>query len=265
MLIRRLGNKARVADKIWPLFPEHKCYIELFFGVGGMFFAKPRAPYNFLNDLDGDIFNVYQILTNEAKTAALVNEIELLPICQRTWEHFKKLEPKDEIQKALRFLFLSNFGYMGKPETLYSGPVNSKKILLQNIVKTVKEITQNENNFLNTDFRTVLPKLHKREVLGPKGRPFVYADPPYLGTGSNYNTPEWQPEDAADLFALLANFGEEHGGKFAISEFAHPYILELSEKFGLQVNEIGERQNIKNRRTEVLITNYNVFGQSKMF
>ena len=46
------------------------------------------------------------------------------------------------------------------------------------------------------------------------------------------------------------------GCKFAYSEFDHPFILEQAEKRGLNVIVIGERQNLKNRRTEILVTNY---------
>jgi hypothetical protein len=42
----------------------------------------------------------------------------------------------------------------------------------------------------------------------------------------------------------------------AISEFDNPKILEMSK--GLNVYQIGERKNLKNRRSEILITNYEI-------
>ena len=41
-----------------------------------------------------------------------------------------------------------------------------------------------------------------------------------------------------------------------MSEFNHPFILEQAKERNLNVITIGERQNLKNRRTEILITNY---------
>ena len=64
MILRRLGNKSKIAKNIQEYFPEHTTYIEPFFGAGGMFFNKPRAKYNFLNDLDSDVFNLFQVATN---------------------------------------------------------------------------------------------------------------------------------------------------------------------------------------------------------
>ena len=45
MILRRLGNKGKIADKIQSYFPEHKIYIEPFFGAGGMFFNKRKSHY----------------------------------------------------------------------------------------------------------------------------------------------------------------------------------------------------------------------------
>lgn len=44
MVLRRLGNKAKIAGKIAEHLPPHKIYIEPFFGAGGMFFNKPNVP-----------------------------------------------------------------------------------------------------------------------------------------------------------------------------------------------------------------------------
>ena len=47
-----------------------------------------------------------------------------------------------------------------------------------------------------------------------------------------------------------------------MSEFNHPFILKQAEKRGLNVIIIGERQNLKNRRIEILVTNYKNNQQS---
>ena len=62
MILRRLGNKKKIAKEIQAHFPPHKIYIEPFFGAGGMFFNKPKVKHNFLNDLDSDVFNLFQVV-----------------------------------------------------------------------------------------------------------------------------------------------------------------------------------------------------------
>jgi len=88
---------------------------------------------------------------------------------------------------------------------------------------------------------------------------FIYCDPPYIGTAEDqYNS--FTEEQSEQLFNTL----EETKCKFAMSEFDHPFILEQAKKRGLNVIIIGERQNLKNRRTEILITNYENI-QQKLF
>ena len=61
-VLRRLGNKSRMAKRLIPNFPAHRVYIEPFFGAGGMFFNKRKAPHNFLNDMDSEVFNLWMVI-----------------------------------------------------------------------------------------------------------------------------------------------------------------------------------------------------------
>ena len=46
-------------------FPEHKVYVEPFFGAGGMFFNKRKAKYNIVNDYDNDVFNLFNVVMHK--------------------------------------------------------------------------------------------------------------------------------------------------------------------------------------------------------
>ena len=86
MILRRLGNKKKIAKEIQKYFPPHKIYIEPFFGAGGMFFNKPKAKYNIVNDLDSDVFNLFQVVMNEKE--AKLDENNLQTLCK--WHHDSK-------------------------------------------------------------------------------------------------------------------------------------------------------------------------------
>lgn len=43
-----------------------------------------------------------------------------------------------------------------------------------------------------------------------------------------------------------------------MSEFDNEFIMQQAKERKLNIIYIGERQNLKNRRTEILITNYQV-------
>jgi len=246
MILRRLGNKKVVAHKIIPYFPPHEIYIEPFFGAGGMFFNKPKAKYNIVNDLDSEVFNLFQVVSLRK------NELEELflqmPISEDLWRYWKVTKEEDPLRKALRFLFLSNYGYMGKPETLHFRASNTSKILYENLNKTHEFIFG--CLFMNVDFRDMFKKISLRND-ADKLRAFVYCDPPYLDTENNYES-GFTHKDSEDLFKVLI----ESGYRFAMSEFDHPFILQQAKERGLNVHIIGEHKNLKNRRTEILVTNY---------
>jgi DNA adenine methylase len=111
MILRRLGNKKKIAKEIQKYFPEHKIYIEPFFGAGGMFFNKPKAKYNIVNDLDSDVFNLFQVVMNEKEE--LERAFYMMPIHSDLLNYWKQNKETEPIKKALRFLFLSNLTFMG--------------------------------------------------------------------------------------------------------------------------------------------------------
>ena len=244
MILTRLGNKRRIAHKIYPHFPQHSLYVELFFGAGGMFFSKPRAKHNILNDLDSDVYNLFQVVSDRA--AELEAYWRTVPVHDELFQYWRKNKETDPIRKAARFLLLSNFGYMGKPDTLHFSSRNTASITASYIPMTQEAIFGTK--LMNTDFENAVVKLKKSDA--PKT--FVYCDPPYLGTSNNYENGGFTPQDTERLFRVMV----ESGLRFAISEFDHPKVLELAGDYGLNVIEIGERVSLKKRSMELLFTNY---------
>lgn len=243
MLLNRIGKKTAIAMEIIKYFPKHDCFIEPFFGAGGMFFSKPKARYNIVNDLDSDVFNLYQVITT--RKTELAEALKLMPIHNDLFQYWKTNKETEPIKKATRFLFLSNFSFMGKADTLRFGVSNTKNNLLQNIDKTYHYIA--DVQFNNCDFERFLKSIANKE----KDKTFIYCDPPYLSTENNYSH-SFTKSDVIRLFDVL----QDTGCKFAISEFDNDFVLEQAKQRNLNVITIGERKNLKNRRTEILITNY---------
>ena len=245
-LLRRIGNKSRIAGHILPQFPKHDLYIEPFFGAGGMFFNKPKAKYNILNDNDSEVFNLWQVVTKRKED--LKKAVYSMPVCEDLIKHWNVNQETDQVMKALRFLLLSNYGVLGNPNTLRLGVSNDSKILLDSIDQVQEKLF--DIRICNSDFRDVIKKISFKYGIDIP-RTFIYADPPYLGTANNYEN-SFTETDSIDLFDML----EGSGCKFAMSEFAHPFILSQAEERGLNVVNIIERQTLKNRNVEILVTNY---------
>jgi DNA adenine methylase len=247
MILARLGNKRAIAQKIINNFPKHRTFIELFFGAGGIFFYKQQSDYNFCNDLDDDVFNLYFTLKTQKEN--LIKELEIMPITETLLKHWQTNYEEDKILKSIRFLMLSNFGYLGNPDTLVYGQSvgNEKKIILTRIEKTF--ILLKDVKFMNCDFRKVLSKIQFRD---DKKDAFIYSDPPYLNVVSNYQNKDWNEKDVIDCFDTTFNSGING----AMSEFDNPFVIAEAKKRNLNIIIIGERRNLKNKRTEILITNY---------
>lgn len=246
MILRRIGNKSKIAQDIIRHFPGHDLYIELFFGGGGLFFNKPLATHNICNDNDDDVFNLYTVLQTQRE--ALIQAFADAPYHESLWKYWKTHKETEPVRKAVRFLYLSSYGYMGKPDTLLINLGNSKELALQKLSDVGKKLELVQ--FTHCDFREVLRKISLKEEKN-KRRAFIYADPPYLQTSNNYKS-GFTERDSIDLFDVLCGSGI----RFAMSEFNNPFILEQAAQRGLCVTIIGERQTQKNRQVEILVTNY---------
>ena len=252
MILKRLGNKNNIAKEIQKQFPPHKIYIEPFFGAGGMFFNKPKAKYNIVNDLDSDVFNLFNVVMNQKEE--LKKAFYIMPIHSDLLDYWKENKETEPIKKALSFLLSSNMTWLGIGDKIHTALKNHKKSFEENIDKTnemLKDVI-----FNNLDVIEFFKNISFRDE-DEKAKALIYCDPPYLGTNNNYSN-SFTEEQSKELFDTL----EETECKFAISEFDHPFILEQAKQRNLNVIIIGERQNLKNRRTEILVTNYSNSQQS---
>lgn len=207
-----------------------------------MSFNKPKAKYNIVNDLDSDVFNLFQVVMNQKEE--LEKAFYMIPIHSDLLDYWKKNEENDPIKKALRFLFLSNFATVGGGGKM----IRYSELNYKENFKLINETFDYLSDVIlnNCDCNSFLNKISVDYT-----KALIYCDPPYLGTSDNYSN-SFTEEQSESLFNTL----EETKCKFAMSEFDHPFILSQAEKRGLNVIIIGERQNIKNRRTEILVTNY---------
>ncbi len=247
MILRRLGRKTKIANKLIQFFPKHDMFIDMFFGAGGLFFNKPLAKINILNDNDKEVFNLFTVFKEH--NTELLSAISKTPIDMELFNYWKTHKETETIWQAVRFLWLSNMGYLGKPDTLRYSFTKSKQIIYNYYEQTLKKIEH--VMIMNKDFREVLNTISFTQGQRDINRAFIYADPPYLGTENNYQD-GFTEQETNDLFDILCNSGI----RFAMSEFSSPVIIEMAEQRKLNINIIGTRQTIKSRNIEILITNY---------
>jgi len=84
--IKWFGGKGRQTRRLLPLIPPHKVYVEPYAGGASLFFAKPPASIEVLNDLNYDIFNLYSVLRDPEAADHLRELLELTPYSQNEFD-----------------------------------------------------------------------------------------------------------------------------------------------------------------------------------
>ena len=226
-----------------------------------MFFNKSKSQYNILNDHDSEVFYLFMVVREQKE--ALEQEWMRTPYHDDLWDYWKTVCPTDPIIRAVRFLYYSNLGYLGKPQTLHFSLGNPQKLICERLDFTSEMLFGCK--FMNCDFRDMLRRISFKD--GDLETSFCYCDPPYLDAVNNYQS-GFTKKDSEDLFDLMMSLPI----KWAMSEFDHPFILDQARSRGLNVITVTERENLKNRRTEILVTNYEnrnpdneLFPDNKLF
>jgi DNA adenine methylase len=76
-LLRYPGSKWNLANAIVGLLPEHKSYLEPYFGSGAILFNKPVSPIETVNDLNLDVVNLFKIVRD--RPLELAEKLFLIP------------------------------------------------------------------------------------------------------------------------------------------------------------------------------------------
>ncbi len=83
-VIKYPGAKWSVADWIISLMPPHKSYLEPFFGSGAVFFSKPPSRIETINDMDGEIVNLFRVIRDQPE--ALERAVALTPYSRKEYD-----------------------------------------------------------------------------------------------------------------------------------------------------------------------------------
>lgn len=100
------GAKWSLAEWIISIMPPHKSYLEPFFGSGAVFFCKPPSRIETINDLDGEIVNLFTVIRDRAEE--LERAVALTPYSRgeydRAWEALRNQDPAGPVEQARRTL-----------------------------------------------------------------------------------------------------------------------------------------------------------------
>jgi DNA adenine methylase len=212
------GSKWSLAEWIISHFPAHQTYLEPFFGSGAVLFSKQRSKLETVNDLDGEVVNLFQVI--RSRPDELAHVIRFTPHSREEYYN-SYLEAEDELERARRLIVRLWQGRGGKTSHRtgwrsmieMNGPLPGKEWLRfpEKIAAVAERLigVQIENQ----PAIELIKRYSRQNVL-------IYADPPYIlstRTTSSYKH-EMTEGDHEQLLQTL----EEHPGPVIISGYSHP-------------------------------------------
>lgn len=108
-LIKYPGSKWGLAGWIISHFPAHHSYLEPYFGSGAVLFQKPRSRIETVNDLDGDVVNLFEWIKRDPERLAY--EIYYTPYARQAYEEAFAARPEDSLGQAVNFYIRCNMGH----------------------------------------------------------------------------------------------------------------------------------------------------------
>lgn len=185
------GGKARLAQRIVELMPPHRVYIEPFFGSGAVFFAKPPATHEILNDLDGNVVTFFRVLRE--RPADLERACALTPYAREEYQASTLDVDLDDMERARRFWVRVNqsFGQTAGRQTGWSVTTAHRTPVPSTVLSRL-------GRFSAAAVRLAQAALECRNAVDLVERlatpdAVIYADPPYLAAvraGRNRHRPD---------------------------------------------------------------------------
>jgi DNA adenine methylase len=244
-----IGGKRKIAKKIIAMFPEHTTYVEAFAGGAQVFFQKQPSRVEVLNDLDGEILNLFRMCQQHHEE--LLRYFRFVLVSRKWFELLKATDPATltDIQRAARYLYIlkSSFASLVRHPNYHWHVVQPPGFNLERL----PQLLHNAHKRLE---RTQLECLPYEEVLRRYDRPttLFYLDPPYYGRKLyRYN---FEPAD----FGKLAERLQTVRGKFILSLNDVPEVRALFIRFHIEEVQLSySAQKVSGRRyPEVLIMNF---------
>lgn len=249
------GGKKNLRKTLLKLIPSHDAYVEVFSGSAKLLFAKEPSAWEILNDVNDDLLNFFRVAKHRPAELAELLEAETVSASR-----FKELGAAGcgtEIERALRFIYLTWFSFGSKGEHFASTKIDQigkKKYPVRKLLNCVRELLARTAERL----RAVL--IERRDFAEcirryDSTRTFLYCDPPYTHFQPNAR---YEPlgERQAELFELLASAK----GKFLLSLDNCPEVRALVSKHKLRARKVSVAYSLaagpQKTAGELLISNY---------
>lgn len=261
-VVKYPGSKWSLADWIIGMFPKHHSYVEPFFGSGAVLFNKPRSNIETINDMDGNVVNLFKVIRDEPEK--LARAIYMTPYARDVYEKAFKENPEESLDKALNFYIRLNMGHGFR--------TTGEKVGWKN------DVQGRERSYCSSDWCSLPDRImiasERLRGVQIENRPaievikrfnyckvLIYCDPPYMletRHGKQYRC-EMSDEDHEKLLKTLL----EHKGYVIISGYdtdLYNFILKGWNKY-----EAVAYSQVGSKKKEIIWTNFEPAVQIDLF
>ncbi len=231
------GGKSRLLKRLLPMIPEHVCYVEPFAGGIAVLLAKPRSAREVINDVNGQLIDLYLSVQNHLPE--LIRLVEQVVASREIFRLYGANPGITQIQRALHFLYRNRVSFgggmksFGVAKTKGGGAVFHRE-------KVTALLTAAHERLNNV----TIEHLPYERVLQNQDSPdtFFFCDPPYLDADAGAYA-GWTRED---VVALRKNLNRLKG-KWLVTLDDSEFNREVFGDCHLQ-SVISENKSV-NRRT----------------
>lgn len=256
------GSKWSLAKWIISYFPDHHSYLESFFGSGAVLFNKPRSHIETVNDLDGNVVNLFEWIRKDPER--LAREIYLIPYARQIYDDAFKTVPEDSFGRAVNFYIRLNMGHGFR--------TNGEKVGWKNDVQG-RERSYASQGWCNLPNK-IMQAAERLRGVQIENKPavelierfnypnvLIYADPPYVLSARHGKQYRCEMDDKAQndlLDALLA-----HKGPVLLSGYESDIYNDRLR--GWKRKETDCYTQVCSKKKEILWMNFEPIEQLKLF
>lgn len=257
-LLKYPGSKWKIVDWIIDHFPEHKVYLEPFFGSGAVFFNKTPAYIETVNDVDGNIVNLFRVCRE--RPMELATALNLSPFSREEFVSCYEMKTENPVEWARRTVvrYHQSFGTSNSTKTYWrnvqvaGGPRCAT--MWNDLPLSVVECCERLKNaqIESIDAIELIKRYNNADTL-------IYCDPPYLQDlrKKNMYAAEMDEEEHKLLLETLV----ESKSNIVISGYDSPLYNEILA--GWDTDERDAIAQMGLHRTEKIWFNFSL--QTKIF
>lgn len=252
-IVKYPGSKWSIASWIISFFPEHHSYLEPFFGSGAVLFNKPRSHIETVNDIDGQVVNLFEWIRKDPER--LAREIYWTPYARQIYDDAFAGMPKDSFGQAVNFYIRLNMGHGFRTTGEKVGWKNDvqgreRAYAAQDWCSLPEKIMQAAERLRGVQIENrpaaeLIQRFNSPKVL-------VYADPPYVLCTRHGKQYKHEMDDKAqdDLLDVLLG----HKGKVLLSGYDNDLYNDRLR--GWHREENISYSQVVSRKKEVLWMNF---------